>query len=265
MELTKIRYEVQDGVATIAMDSPANLNAIDELMADELLAALDAADTDPDVKVVVLKGANPKAFSAGGDIGYFYGLIESGGDVDMSGLIDKVGKVAHAMKALNKIIITSVSGAAAGAGASIALAGDFMICADNAKIILAFVKLGLAPDTGVTYLLSRLIGPARTMDLAVTGRPLGAQEALDLGLAYRVTSPEELEAETAKLAAMLVAGPQVAYRNIKRQVYGAAFDDYPDWLSRVEGPAQAECAGTDDFKEGCRAFVEKRPPSFQGR
>ena len=165
MKLEKLIYTVENGIAVVTMNYMKNLNAIDEQMADELMYVVDTAEKDPNVKVMVLKGAE-KAFSAGGDIGYFYQLIQAGGEVNMDGLIGKVGTVADGMKKMSKIVITSVCGAAAGAGVSLALGGDFIICSDNAKFILAFVNLGLVPDTGGTYLLSKAIGVPRTMELA---------------------------------------------------------------------------------------------------
>lgn len=127
MELKKLIYTVnEDGIAVITMNYMKNLNAIDEQMADELMYVVDAAEKDPNVKVVVLKGTD-RAFSAGGDIGYFYGLIQAGGEVNMDGLISKVGVVADGLKRMSKMVITSVCGAAAGAGVSLAFAGDFVI------------------------------------------------------------------------------------------------------------------------------------------
>lgn len=263
MELKKLIYTVEDGIATITMNYMKNLNAIDEQMADELMYVVDAVEKDPAVRVVVLKGGQ-KAFSAGGDIGYFYDLIQAGGEVNMDGLIGKVGVVADGLRRLSKMVITSVAGAAAGAGASLGLAGDFVICADNAKFILAFVNIGLVPDTGVTYLLSKNIGPARTMELAATGRPLGAEEAKSLGLVYQVTTPEELEEATMKLARKLAAGPLISYKNIKRQIYNACYADYKQWLDETEVPTQASCSASLDFQEGCKAFMEKRRAAFTG-
>jgi trans-2-decenoyl-[acyl-carrier protein] isomerase len=264
MELKKLIYEVQDGIAVITMNYPKNLNAIDEQMADELMYVVDAAEKDENVKVVILKGLE-KAFSAGGDIGYFYELIQAGGEVNMDGLISKVGVVADGMKKMSKIVITSVSGAAAGAGVSLALGGDFMICADNAKFILAFVNLGLVPDTGATYLLTKAIGTARTMELAATGRPMKADEAKALGLAYQVTTKEELDEVTMAFAKKLAAGPLLSYKNIKKQIYDATYSDYKKWLDETEVPTQRECAASMDFQEGCKAFIEKRKAVFEGK
>lgn len=264
MELQKLIYTVEDGVAVVTMNYMKNLNAIDEQMADELMYVVDAAENDPNVKVFVLKGSN-KAFSAGGDIGYFYQLIQAGGDVNMDGLISKVGNVADGLKKMSKMVITSVSGAAAGAGVSLALGGDFMICADNAKFILAFVNIGLVPDMGATYLLSKSIGVSRTMELAATGRPLGAEEAKALGLAYKVTTPEDLDDVTMKFARKLAAGPLISYKNIKKQIYDVNYSDYKKWLDETEVPTQRECAASMDFQEGCKAFMEKRQAVFEGK
>ena len=264
MELQKLIYTVEDGIAVVTMNYMKNLNAIDEQMADELMYVVDKAEHDPEVRVLVIKGAE-KAFSAGGDIGYFYKLIQAGGEVNMDGLISKVGNVADGLKKMSKIVITSVSGAAAGAGVSLAIGGDFMICADNAKFILAFVNLGLVPDTGATYLLPRLIGPNRTMELAATGRPVGAEEAKALGLAYKVTTVEELDSVTMAFARKIAAGPLLSYKNIKKQIYDAMYVDYKKWLDETEVPTQRECSASMDFQEGCKAFMEKRKAIFQGK
>ncbi len=264
MEVSKLIYTVEDGVAVVTMNYLKNLNAIDEQMADELMYVVNSAENDPNVKVLVLKGAG-KAFSAGGDIGYFYKLIQAGGEVNMDGLISKVGNVADGLKKMSKIVITSVHGAAAGAGASLALAGDFIICADSAKFILAFVNLGLVPDTGATYLLSKAIGVPRTIELAVTGRPLGAEEAKSLGLVYKITTNEELDEVTMSFAKKLANGPLLSYKNIKKQIYDASYMDYKKWLDETEIPTQRECAASMDFQEGCKAFMEKRKAAFEGK
>ncbi len=259
----KLQYCVEDYIATIEMVYPKNLNAIDEEMADELLEALATAEQDKLVKIIVLKGGE-KAFSAGGDIGYFYDLIQSGEGVHMESLIGKVGKLALACKTSSKIIVAIVRGAAAGAGASLALAADFVFCAEDAKFILAFVQLGLVPDTGVTYLLAKQIGDKRATELAVTGRPLGAAEAKALGLVYEVTSKEELDDRAFAFAKKLTAGPIVAYAQIKKQIMTASFSNYEEFLVN-ESTQQSICSNTEDFKEGVIAFKEKRKPVFKGR
>lgn len=127
------------------MNWPKNLNAIDMDMVNELLSLLDTCEADPEVKAVIIASA-AKSFSAGGDIGYFYNNIQAGGDINMDDLIENAGKVSLKIKKMSKMVITSVNGAGAGAGANLALSGDFVVAADNAKFILAFVNLGLIPE-----------------------------------------------------------------------------------------------------------------------
>ena len=218
MKLKKLQFVVEDGVGIITMNYMKNLNAIDDQMADELMYVVDTCENDPNVKVVVLKGM-PKAFSAGGDIGYFYNLIQQGGEVNMDSLISKVGNVTDGLKRMSKLVISSVSGAAAGAGVSLAFSGDFVVCADNAKFIMAFVNLGLVPDTGGTYLFVKSLGIQKAMELCVTGRPMKAQEAKDAGMVYDVVPAEELDDTVMKLAKKFANGPLLSYKNIKKQIY----------------------------------------------
>ena len=264
MELQKLHYAVADGVATITMDYGKNLNAIDDQMADELIFLLGEAEKDDAVKVILLNSA-AKAFSAGGDIGFFYQLVKAGGEINMDSLIGKVGKITNGMKSSKKMIVAAVNGAAAGAGFPLALSADFIVADEKAMFILAFVNLGLVPDTGAAYLLCKSIGEKRTMKYAATGKPIKADEALALGLVEKVVPPEELAAESLKLAKKFVAGPLVSYTNIKKQIYAASFSDYERFLDDVENPTQHECSNTEDFKEGCAAFMEKRKAAFQGK
>lgn len=264
MKFEKLNYSAKDGIGIIEMTYLKNLNAIDEQMADELFEALMEAENNPEVKVVILKGSE-RAFSAGGDIGYFYDLIKAGGEVNMDGLIGKVGKVADGMRKMSKIVIAEVCSVAAGAGVSLALGADFIISDEDAKYILAFVNLGLVPDTGATYLLSKSIGVTRTLELAATGRPLDAKEAKEWGLIYKLAKKDELEEVTMKFAKKIAAGPLISYKNIKKQIYDANFKDYKEWLDKTEVPSQAECSASTDFQEGCKAFMEKRKAVFEGK
>lgn len=264
MELKKNLFSIEDGVGVITMNYMKNFNAIDLDMADELLYLLDACENNPDVKVVVIKGTE-KIFSAGGDIGYFYDLIQKGGKLDTMPIFEKVGALTLKVKKLSKLVVTSVSGAAAGAGANLAFSGDFIFAADNVKFIQAFKNIGLATDTGGAYLLSKAVGAQRALDMCLTARPVGAQEALLLGLVKEVCSKEELGEKTMAFAKELAKGPLMSYKNIKKQIFDAAYRDYEDFLKNSELVTQYECSQMEDFQEGVRAFIEKRKPSFTGK
>ena len=152
----------------------------------------------------------------------------------------------------------------AGAGANLALSGDFVVCADNVKFIQAFINLGLVPDTGGSYLLSKSIGIAKAFELCATGKPLGAVEAMELGIVNKGCSKDELEETTMALARQISKGPLIAYKNLKKQFFEANYTDYERYLKDGEVPTQRECISSDDFKEGVCAFIEKRKADFKG-
>ncbi len=263
MEFKRIKYTLSDGIASIVLNSPKNLNALNPILVEDLIKALDICAADKDVKVVVISGEG-RAFSAGGDVMDMLSGVEKD---DLGSLIDavrKVGVVALQIRNLRKPVIASVHGAAAGAGANLALVCDFRIAADNVQFIQAFVNLGLVPDMGGTFLLSRSLGVARTTELIMSGRPLRAEEALSLGLVNKVVPLDELEAATLEFAKQMRAKPAIAIGNMKALINRALFSGFDIDLDN-ETEYQTLCTGTDDFKEGVRAFAEKRKPNFQGK
>lgn len=258
MAFKKIEYSVNGGVASIVLNSPKNLNAFDEDMIDDVTAALDQCAADAAVKVVVISGAG-KGFSAGGDLNML-----SSGTVDFGSEIQKAGQIALKLRTLPKPIIAALHGPVAGAGANIALGCDFRIASEDAKFVQAFVNIGLVPDAGGLYLLTRVLGVARATDLTMSGRPVDAQEALAIGMVNKVVPREALEEQVAKFAARMAAGPALAYAGIKALVFESEFKDFETYLKQEEAH-QVRCGGSQDFKEGVAAFMGKRKPNFQGK
>lgn len=260
MAFTKLDYNVKDRVAWITLNSPKNLNAFDETMDEEVIEALALCENDPAVRAVVLTGAG-KAFSAGGDIGAMYAGIKKG-DADFSGEVRKIAGVSMGIKRLSKPVIAAVHGAVAGAAFNIALACDFCIAAENVSFMQAFVNIGLIPDAGGLFLLSRAVGVNKAMELAMTGRPVSAQEGKELGFVCQIVAPEELESAAGKMANRLAAGPSASYAEMKRLMWEAQFKDMERYVTE-EVKGQLHCGDTADFKEGVCAFVEKRKPQYQ--
>ena len=265
MELTKTNLTKQDGLGIINMNAPANLNAMDLDMTRELVQALLAYDDDPEVKVVVLTHSG-KSFCAGGDLAVMRQDLQNGtfnpADYELTRM---VSTLALTIKRMKKLVVAAVSGAAAGAGASLAFSCDFIFASENAKFIEAFAAIGFAPDTGGMYLLSRLVGVQRATELCVTCRPLGAQEAKDWGVVYAVCPQEELADKALAFAKKLSKGALLSFENIKKQSFAANFKDYEDYLLHTEQATLTVCGSSADFAEGLAAFAEKRPPQFIGK
>lgn len=261
MSYEKIIFGHDNGVAKITLNSKKNLNALDYSLVSELIAALDECEKNPDIRVVVLNGAG-KGFSGGGDIAAMYKAIEEGQGFEE--LIEKAIEVAIKIKKLPKPVIASVHGPVAGAGFNLAIACDLCIAAENALFLQAFVKIGLIPDTGGVYLLTRAVGVSKAAELALTGKKVSAKEAFDLGIVSELCSNEELEQKTNKLALKMAKGPAVSYKNMKELIYKSQFSDFEEY-AKAEVKAQVECSKTEDFKEGLKAFLEKRKPNYTGR
>lgn len=260
MEL--VHVSVDNHIATVVMDNPKNLNAIDIPMANAISKALSDCEQNDDVKVVVLTGAG-RAFSGGGDIGYFIDEVKKP-RFTMAPIVAAVAALPLQMKRMTKPIITAVNGAAAGGGANLALAGDLIYMSDKAKLLQAFVNIGLAPDTGGAYLLPRIIGTTRAFEMFATGRPVGAEEAVSIGLVTAAFPADELMENVQSMAARLVQGPALSYAYIKKMMYASMFGGFEAYMPS-EVFYQNSCAQSDDFEEGITAFMNKRKPRFQGK
>ena len=256
-----VLYSVAEGVATITLNRPQVLNALDARMIVELRAACERAEQDAAVRAVVLRGAGP-AFLAGGDVAYFRSNLAR-----MPALVREGGaELNHAILALRrtpKPVLASVHGAVAGAGVSLAAAADLAIAAEGTKFTVAYSRIGASPDGGATHFLPRLLGARRALELMLLSDAFDAQAALRLGLVNWVTGAEQLGSETEAIARRLALGPTLAFGEIKRLV-----NESPDQALAAQLEAEIEafarCAGTHDFAEGVTAFVEKRKPVFRG-
>jgi enoyl-CoA hydratase/carnithine racemase len=256
-----IETHVLDGVATITLNRPDKLNAFTGTMREDLLEALRACERDEAVRVVVITGAG-RAFCAGGDVEYMSGLQKSGDVISFRKLLDAGRNVILQITSMPKPVIASINGFAAGAGCNLALACDIRIAAENAKLSESFVKIGLHPDWGGTWLLPRLVGRSRAAEILMTGRVVEAAEALAIGMVDRVVA--DLAGETRTLAASIAAAPPIAIAGIKRALSASDRNELAAQID-LESEHQLRCFQSADAAEGMAAFFEKRPAVFTGR
>jgi 2-(1,2-epoxy-1,2-dihydrophenyl)acetyl-CoA isomerase len=258
-----ILFDLAEGVATITLNRPDKLNAFNEAMHAELARALDRIEADRAVRAVLLTGTG-RAFSAGQDLGDRV-MGEGAAPPDLGDTLDRLyNPLVRRLHRLERPVIAAVNGVAAGAGANLALACDLVLAARSAKFIQAFCKLGLVPDSGGTYVLPRLVGPARAMGLALLGEPLAAEQAAAWGLIWRVVDDERLLEEASALARRLATQPTKGLGLIKRALHTSAANTLGEQLD-LERDLQREAGHTEDYREGVRAFLEKRPAVFRGR
>jgi 2-(1,2-epoxy-1,2-dihydrophenyl)acetyl-CoA isomerase len=247
----------EGAVLTITLSRPDVLNAFNEEMHRGLGAALEAAQAR-EVRAVVLTGAG-RGFSVGQDLREFR---EAPGDIGVR-LRGGYHPNVLAIRALRKPVIAAVNGVAAGAGLSFACACDLRVAADSASFVPAFINLGLVPDSGGTYFVTRILGPARAFQWLTSGRKLGAAEAHAWGLVSEVVEDQQLGARVAELAAELAELPTLGIAMTKELIDQAAASSLEEQLER-EADFQTRATQTEDFREGVAAFLEKRPPKFRG-
>jgi 2-(1,2-epoxy-1,2-dihydrophenyl)acetyl-CoA isomerase len=258
-----LRQESSGGVVVLTMDRPDVLNAFDDELGTALLEAVEAASADSAVRCIVITGAG-RAFSAGEDLGALSGSYERGeapplGDV----LVRRYNPLIRVLRAAPKPVVAALNGAAAGAGASLALACDFRIATEHAKVSLAFVKVGLVPDSGAIWFLTKMVGAAKAFEISALGDPISADECLRLGLVSEVVPAHSFQDRWREFAAELASGPTRAYALTKALANRAAERSLDEELDD-EVRAQTEAGSTKDHLEGVNAFLEKRHPSFGG-
>ncbi|MFN2432514.1 MAG: enoyl-CoA hydratase/isomerase family protein [Gemmatimonadota bacterium] len=254
-----VRVERRGLVGWVTLDRPPR-NAFDGTMRDELVERLVEALEDPATRVVVVTGEG-RGFCAGADVRYLSELAEARDAAAFSRLVDSGREVVTRIRACPKPVLAAVNGAAAGGGANLALACDLRVASESASIGQSFIRIGLHPDYAGTFLLPRIVGTSRALELMWTGRLVPAPEALALGLFDRVVPDGELHAEVTRLAGELAAAPAEAVGRIKAAVYGGSTSKLEDALGK-EHDAQLALFGGADVAEGLRAFFEKRPPAF---
>jgi 2-(1,2-epoxy-1,2-dihydrophenyl)acetyl-CoA isomerase len=249
-------------VTTITLNRPDKLNAFSGTMREDLLAALQAAEGNAACRVIVLTGAG-RAFCAGGDVEYMSGLQKQGDVESFRKLLNAGRDIVVQLAGMAKPVIASVNGVAAGAGCNLALACDYRLASEKAKLGETFVKIGIHPDWGGTWFLPRLVGRSIAFELLGTGRMVDASEALAIGMVDRVVTAEALAEQTAQLAETIAAAPPLAIQGIKRALSDSDRNDLRAQVE-LESKHQVQCFLSADAAEGMGAFFDKRTAVFRG-
>jgi len=251
---------LEAGVLTVTLNRPERMNAFNIPLQEALGRAVQRAAADDGCRVVLLTGAG-KGFCAGADLSdRAVALAEGRPDLGES-LEKRYNPMIRTMRSLPKPIVCPVNGAAAGAGANLALACDIVLAAKSAKFLQAFARIGLVPDAGGTWILPRLVGDARARALMMLADPIGAEEAAAWGMIYRAVDDDQLMGQAREIAGRLAAGPTRVYGLMKR-AFAASFVNSLDAQLDLERDLQREAGRADDFAEGVRAFLEKRQANF---
>jgi 2-(1,2-epoxy-1,2-dihydrophenyl)acetyl-CoA isomerase len=254
----------RDGaIATLTLNRPDSLNALDPAMMDALVNDTAALAADRSVRCVVVRGAG-KNFMAGGDIRHFASQLELAPAERQRSFTELIGRLHAAIETLHRMpqpVLASVQGAVAGFGLSLLSACDLAIAAESAYFTAGYRRLGLTPDGGLSYALPRLVGSKKAMEILLLAERFDAREALRLGLVNRIVPDAELQAATAATAQALATGPGLATRNGKRLLRQSLSQPLSVQLD-AEAASFGACAATEDFAEGVRAFLDKRAPHF---
>ena len=263
MAYQTIRYEVIDSIAILTLDRPDVSNGFNIPMCEEILNAIQLAENDETVKILQIQ-AEGSVFSVGGDLVEMKRAVDEDDIGSLVKIAELVNDISFALKKIPKIVLMVTDGAVAGAAANMAVAADFVIASSKTKFIQAFVGVGLAPDAGGIFLLSRAIGSNRASQLAITGEGLSADKALEYGIVYKLAEPEKLEKIVAQVLKKLLRGSVNSYAAIKQLAWESQFKDWESYR-QLELAMQESLAYKEDFKEGVRAHTERRRPIFIGK
>ncbi len=257
-----VELEIVAGIARLTLNRPDASNAISLDLAESLAEATNELVVADDVRVVLLRGAGPR-FCAGGDVKAFAATGDALGE-HLGAVLDPLHRAVSDLAELDAPVVAAVNGSAAGAGFSLVLGADLVIAGASTRFVLAYTGIGLVPDGGSTWYLTRLVGLRRATELALTNRVLTAEEALAWGLVTRVVPDDTVDAEAEALVAQLATGPTEAFAETKRLLRRSLQASLPDQLGD-EAIAMVRAGSSSDGQEGVRAFVEKRAPQFEGR
>ena len=263
MDLKTVKTEVKNGVMWITLNRPEKLNAFDGQMGDDMLESLKEAEKSSEVRCVVVTGEG-RAFSVGEDLNANKGAYEGGKPVLLGEVLKrKYNPIVQRIRRMEKPVVASINGVTAGAGLGLALACDLRAASDKATFHEAFIKVGLAPDSGTSFWLTRIVGLAKAMEIGLLGEPVDMTMALNLGLVNWVFPDDRLREEVTKISERLAKGPTRALGLTKRALNRAIVVDMDSALE-YETYLQDVAGRTADHAEGVKAFFEKRDAKFNG-
>jgi 2-(1,2-epoxy-1,2-dihydrophenyl)acetyl-CoA isomerase len=266
-EFTRLRFAVEGGVARITLARPERLNALDDVALVELARAAALASSEPAARAILITGEG-RGFCAGADVKFMLESAMGGLDRPIEAMFKEGATQIHAaiaeLRRTPKPVVTAVNGPAAGAGVGLALSGDVVWAAKDATFTLSYTKIGLAPDGGTTYFVTRVLGEKRALEAFLTAEPISCEEALRLGVVTKIfPTQEELAKAALDMAKKLAKGPTLAYGFAKACVVDSLREGLESQMER-ERQAIARTSRSEDFLEGVSAFVQKRPPEFKG-
>jgi 2-(1,2-epoxy-1,2-dihydrophenyl)acetyl-CoA isomerase len=258
-----ILFEIAGGVARLTLNRPEKLNSFTVAMHAEVHAALEVIRRDTNVRVLLLTGTG-RAFCAGQDLND-RAVAPGSTPADLGDSIEKYyGPLIKSLRALPLPVVCAVNGIAAGAGANLAFCCDLVIATKSAGFLEPFCKLGLIPDTGGTYMLPRLAGPARALGLAMLGEKITAEQAAAWGLIWKCIEDAEFSQTIETIVGQLANGPTLGYARIKQAIQASAHNSFDQQVD-LERDFMRELGRSADYREGVAAFLAKRPPQFQGK